>query len=380
MKRVPIRDILWVFVLTRLLLVLVTYFGYILLTAEKYSSTPVDVVALFTSWNHWDAANYVRIAQFGYGSKFDLAFFPLYPLLISGFGHLLGDWAYLASGMVISNIALLALMIVMYELAVDMGGEKVARRSVLYLCIFPAALFFFTAYNESLFILLIAGAFLAMRRQRWWLAGLLGFFAALTRNAGVLIVVPYLYELWMSRERIMASRRNFVFGVFPIALVPLGVVLYAGYCWLVSGDPLAFASVQSHWARSLSWPWQGIWQALFELFWNQPFGSFNQAHVLLDLSATLGFLALTVMGWRKLRMSYNLWIVVLFLYILLGPSLGQHDPLISNKRFMLELFPAFFTLAMLSIRYPRLHQTLMLIFPTLLAILSILFVMNRWMV
>src|SRR5712691_7611446 len=213
MKRVPIRDILWVFMLTRLLLVLVTYFGYILLTAEKYSSTPVDVVALFTSWNHWDAANYVRIAQFGYESKFDLAFFPLFPLLISGFGHVLGDWAYLAAGTLISNAALFALLIVMYELAVDIGGEKVARRTVLYLCIFPAALFFFAAYNESLFILLTASMFLALRRQRWWVAGLLGLLAALTRSAGVLLVIPYLYELWVARERILATRRNFLLGV-----------------------------------------------------------------------------------------------------------------------------------------------------------------------
>src|SRR5437762_7920491 len=106
MKRAPIRDILWLFTGTRLVLLMVTYFGYILLTAEKYSSTPVDVVALFSSWNHWDAANYVRIAQVGYESKYDLAFFPLFPLLISGFGHLLGDWAYLAAGTLISNVAL----------------------------------------------------------------------------------------------------------------------------------------------------------------------------------------------------------------------------------------------------------------------------------
>ena len=38
MKRAPIRAILWLFLITRLLLILVTYFGYILLTADKYSS------------------------------------------------------------------------------------------------------------------------------------------------------------------------------------------------------------------------------------------------------------------------------------------------------------------------------------------------------
>src|SRR5207237_9426378 len=88
MKRAPTRDILWLFSGTRLVLLMVTYFAYILLTAPKYSSTPVDTVALFSSWNHWDAANYVRIAQFGYSQlPYDLAFFPFFPLLISSIAY-----------------------------------------------------------------------------------------------------------------------------------------------------------------------------------------------------------------------------------------------------------------------------------------------------
>ncbi len=103
MKRAPTRDIILLFVTTRLGLMVVTYFGYILLTAPKYSSTGVDTAALFTSWNHWDAANYVRIAQFGYGSRYDSAFFPLFPLLISIIAHPLGDWSYLLVGTLLSN-------------------------------------------------------------------------------------------------------------------------------------------------------------------------------------------------------------------------------------------------------------------------------------
>ncbi|HLX41186.1 MAG TPA: hypothetical protein VKR42_11685, partial [Ktedonobacteraceae bacterium] len=107
MKRAPVRDILWLFLLTRLLLVLVTYFGFVLLTAPKYTSTPVNIVGLLTSWNQWDGANYVRIAQFGYMTHFDVAFFPLFPLLIAAIAYPLGSWSYLAVGMILSNVALL---------------------------------------------------------------------------------------------------------------------------------------------------------------------------------------------------------------------------------------------------------------------------------
>jgi len=380
MKRAPVRDIIWLFVATRLILVMVTYVGYILLTAPKYSSNPVDIVGILASWNHWDAANYVRIAQFGYQTPYDVAFFPLFPLLITAFAHILGSWSYLLVGTIISNAALLGALFVIYQLAVEAGGEQVAQRTLLYLCIFPTAFYFFAPYNESLFLLLTASTFLAMRQQRWWLAGLLGLLAALTRSAGILLVIPYMVELWTTRESITASRQNMLFRVLPILLIPLGTALYAIYCWHISGNPLDFIAVQSHWGRHTTWPWQGIWQSLTEIFWYQPFGSFNEVHNLLDLSATLAFIALAIVGKNKLRASYSVWMGLALLYMILSPATVALDPLESNQRFVLEMFPAFITLSMLGIKHPRLHQAIMLAFPTLLATLSILFIMNRWMV
>jgi len=380
MKRAPVRDIIWLFVATRLILVMVTYVGYILLTAPKYSSNPVDIVGILASWNHWDAANYVRIAQFGYQTPYDVAFFPLFPLLITAFAHILGSWSYLLVGTIISNAALLGALFVIYQLAVEAGGEQVAQRTLLYLCIFPTAFYFFAPYNESLFLLLTASTFLAMRQQRWWLAGLLGLLAALTRSAGILLVIPYMVELWTTRESITASRQNMLFRILPILLIPLGTALYAIYCWHISGNPLDFIAVQSHWGRHTTWPWQGIWQSLTEIFWYQPFGSFNEVHNLLDLSATLAFIALAIVGKNKLRASYSFWMGLALLYMILSPATVALDPLESNQRFVLEMFPAFITLSMLGIKHPRLHQAIMLAFPSLLATLSILFIMNRWMV
>ncbi len=380
MKRAPVRDILALFIVTRLILMLVTYLGYILLTASKYSSTPVSTATFFSLWNHWDATRYLVIAQHGYQTIYDLAFFPLFPLLIALFSYPLGNGSYLLIGTLLSNGALLAALFILYPLAVESFSEQVGRRTLLYICIFPTALFFFAAYNESLFLLLTAGTFLALRRQKWWLAGLLGLLAALTRSSGIFLVVPYIYELWLVRENILSSIKNSVFGLVPLMLIPLGTASYCLYCWHVSGNPLAFAAVQIHWARQLAWPWQGIWQALFELFWNQPFGSFFEVHTLLDLSATLGFLVLTIIGWRILRKSYTLWAILLLFFTSLSPTLGQHDALISNQRFVLELFPCFITLAALGVKHPRLHQAILVAFPTLLATLSLIFVMNLWMV
>ena len=389
MKRAPTSDIIWLFVATRLLLVLVTYIGFILFPVPPhvYPVKPVDITALLTSWNRWDAANYTRIAQFGYQTIFDTAFFPLFPWLIKGIAFLLGNHGYVYIGMLLSNLALLGTLFVLYQIAADALGDQVGRRTLLYLCIFPTAFFFFAAYNESLFLLLTASSFLAMRRQKWWLAGILGLFAALTRSVGILLVIPYLYELWISRESIIENDQSsshkllsILLRLIPIVLIPLGTLIYSFYCWKLFQNPFAFATVQSHWDRHLTWPWVGIGSALLELIQIQPFGSFFEVHLLLDLTATISFIALAILSWRRLRMSYNIWIALLLFYMLISPAIAQPDVLVSNQRFVLEMFPAFITLAALGVKYPRLHLGLLIAFPFLQATLAVLFVLNRWMV
>lgn len=380
MKNTVWKDIIGLFTVTRLLLLLVTYIGFVLLTNRLETPVAVNVAEMGASWNHWDAANYVRIAQFGYDTYYDVAFFPLFPLLVHIVALPFGPYAYLPAGMLVSNAALLGAILVLYQLAADTLGDAVARKTILYLCIFPTALFFFAAYNEALFLFLTAGAFLALRRQRWWLAGIAGFLAALTRSAGVLLIFPYLYELWQTINYSSSSKKQILVRLLPTLLIPLGTGLYAYYCWQIRGNPLAFATVQPHWGRHLSWPWTGLWHDMTGVLWTYPFASPTQVHMLLDLSATLGFLVLIVLGARILRPSYTLWAALLMLTALLSPATDKPDLLLSNMRFVLELFPCFMTLAYYGTRHTRLHQVLILIFPMLLATLSLLFIMNRYIV
>lgn len=393
MKRTPVRDILWLFIATRLLLLLITYIMYILLTARNYTSTAVDSVALFTSWNHWDAAEYTRIAQYGYQRVFDLAFFPLFPFLIACISRVLGSWSYLLVGAIVSNAALFGALWVIYHLAAkheslwatardrrsDTPTDRLARRTLLYLCIFPTAFFFFAAYNEALYLLLAAGTFLALEHERWWLAGLLGLLAALTRSIGILLIVPYLYELWLRRDHTLAHISTTLKSLLPCILIPSGTAIYALYCWQTFGNPLAFVGVQSHWGRQTTWPWMAILQELSTLF-SKPFGSANQATIILNLSATCGFICLIIAGWHKLPKSYSLWMSVCLIFILTSPAIIKPDVLLSNQRFVLELFPAFITLAQLTEKRPHIHYASVFTFVTLLAILSTGFVMNRWIV
>lgn len=373
--RRPVRAILWLFIATRLLLLFITYISYILFTAPNYSNTPVDIFALLTSWNHQEVASYLQIAQYGYQRLADLAFFPLFPWLIASISHFLGSWSYLLVGTLINNISLLGVLLIIYNLIVDTVGDDTAQRTLLYLCIFPTAFSFFISYNTALYLLLVTGTFLAIQRQRWWMAGFVGLLAALTRLDGILLAIPYLHEVWMQRRHSSLHIR----ALAPVILIPLGTTFYTIYCWQKFADPLAFTKASGAWSHSLIWPWQNIWQVLAKLFlpYPQSFSPVTQSYILLNLGATLGFTCLLILGWHKLRTSYSLWQCCLLLFMLETLAIDHTGNLLSNQYFVLTLFPSFITLSLLGKQYPCLHYAIMLIFPALQAVLGILFLLNR---
>ncbi len=375
---------LWLFLGTRLLLVIGTYISFILFPVPPhvYPQSPVDMTGLLLSWRHWDANDYVQIAQFGYQNISETAFFPLFPFLVKCMALLFGNHAYTLAAMLVSNLALFGALYVLYQIAADALGEQVGRRTLLYLCLFPTAFFFFAGYNESLFLLLSCSTLYAIRHQKWILAGGLGGLVALTRSA--LLVFPYLYELWMARDISQPGLPKQVVGLIPkalpIVLIPLGTLLYCYYCWRHFGNPLSFAAVEKSWGRPFTLPWTGIIDAFWQIFFKQPFGSFMEVHTLIDLSAVLGFIALAILGWRYLSVSYTIWIVILLLFMLSGSAIATADPLFADQRYVLEMFPGFITLAALGMKHQSLHQAILISFPFLQAIMAALFVLHRWMV
>ena len=371
----PVWAIVRLFIVTRLLLLFITYLSYILFTARKYSNAPVNSSALLTSWNHHEVTNYLRIAQYGYQKQADLAFFPLFPWLIASISHFLGSWSYLLVGTLISNVSFLGVLLISYDLLVDTVGDDTAQQTLLYLCIFPTAFSFFLCYNTALYLFLVTGTFLAVQRQNWWVAGFVGLLAALTRLDGIFLMIPCLYEGWTQRR----CSGLYLYTLLPAILIPLGTALYAIYCWQAFADPLAFAKVSGLWSHSLLWPWQDIWQTLSGLFrsHSQPFGSATQAYVLLNLTLTLGFICLLILGWQKIRLSYSIWQCCMLLFMLETLAIANTGSLLSNQYFVLTLFPSFITLALLSNQYARLHYMIMLTFPTLQAVLGTIFLLNH---
>ena len=319
-------------------------------------------------WSHWDGEHYVSLAMGGYLNPPDNvspAFFPLYPLLMRSFAELFGgplsQGALSVWGPLLSLIFLPFALYFIYHIALDEWGHRVAEGSVLTISLFPTSFFLNAAYTESLFLALSCGSIWAMRvRKDLLLACALGAFAAATRNVGMFLVVPLVYE-WVRGGGLMEGRRErIVGGLAALSLVPGGLIVYMGYLWIRFGDPLLFYSAQEYWNRRHTDPLTLLvdivaeaYASLGNMFGAVPADSAlggvvdrihgaNDAYALLFLLFTVALFAL---GFRVLPLSLSLYTLLL---LITAVSFGKPTtPLMGFSRYILVAFPLFITLATL---------------------------------
>lgn len=363
-------DALYIFGLSRLLFLALTYLVPVLLIAPTQPH-PHGIIDPLRQWFTQDAAHFIYIAEHGYDQWWRAAFFPLFPLLEHVVAPVFaGDAGF--AGLFISNAAFLGALVIGRDLLEkDFGGE-VAHRAMLYLAIFPTAFYYFAPYSESLFLIFALGSFAAMRARRWWLAGLLGGIAALTRSQAILLALPFaceFYFAWRSGAR-RPRLRQFAW----VALIPAGVGAYSAYLGIVFRDPLAFSKAQVYWTRDLQWPGESIVVTIQTLVaGHQP--AVLVAHMALNLMALLTFIVLSAIVLRKLPLSYGLYTVATLLLILLvAPAYGA-TALQSSGRFVATLFPVFALLGQWGQR-PRLHNALLIGMVGALTLLAIHFMFS----
>lgn len=315
--------------------------GFILLTAVALALfRHVRVTNSFlVAWSRFDATAYARISRNGYtpAAPADFAFFPLQPLLTRALTPLaLGNSD--AAGIIVSNGACLVALLGLASLATFVFDEATARRATLYLALFPTALFLFAGYADALFLALAIWCVVALHRHAWWQAGLLGLLAATTRQMGVFLVLPF---VWEYGKAVGWRLRNLRTGAFAVLLIPGGLLLFMAWLWHAVGDPLAFLHAESHWSHHATPPWQTIASAL-HLLPHQPDAIFAFRGVV-DLAAILLFAGLIIVGIRFLPLGETLFSAAVWLLAVCYPS--EPWPLQSDARYMLLIFPAFLTLA-----------------------------------
>jgi len=358
-----VRDVAVDFIVSRFAIIVIAELAAVIIGQRAGTHVQESRHLLLAVWGRWDAVHYIDIATVGYHGT-DMAFFPLYPLLIAVAAPLIGN--HLIAGLLISNVALFFGLLFLYKLVEHEYDRTVARRAIFYISIFPTAIFFSAVYPESLFFMLTVASFYYMREHRWWLAGAIGFFAALTRVEGILLVVPFAME-WAAAYK--NDLRQSLDRLAPIALIPLGVLLYMGYLWVLIGDPLYFSHVQIHWNRHFAAPWTSVVNAFHKI------AIARQAQTLANQALELVFTALMIgvliAGFRKLKPSY---IAYMALSILVPMSTSS---LMSMPRFALVLFPMFVILALWG-RRPSINNAIVALSLPLLGLFTVLFADWYW--
>lgn len=375
-----LKSILPVYISTHSAFFILTYLATLFIVGN-FSPEILKVSMLVHFWTGWDTGQFTYIANHGYDAAWRTAFFPLFPLLES-LPLLLTHHAHpILMGFLIASLADLGTLVVFYRLIEQDFDQERAYRAVLYLSLFPTAFFLVAAYNESLFLFLALFSFYHMRQGQWWLAGLCGLLAGLTRSVGFLLLIPFCYEYLRQHDfKLKALRFDALCGLF----IPAALVLFACYCSIRFHDFLAFSHAESAgWKRQLQFPWVGLQNA-----WNViSLGrilSFDSMHNVIDTSALLLMLLLVVCcfvgPWKfsRSQRSYALYAAVLYLFLLLFPSAGTF-PLQSLSRLVLEIFPAFVILAAMG-KSKQFHLYYLVISAAILSFMLLQFLTGRWIV
>jgi hypothetical protein len=147
-----------------------------------------------------------------------------------------------------------------------------------------------------------------------------------------------------------------------LAIVPSGLIVYAGYLWIRFGDPLLFYSSQKYWKREATGPfttanraWDSAVKGLDILrdpeLWTQPSvqnlaDHLERANSLYNLAFLIFTLVVLLAGLRKLPLSLTIYSLLL----IVPPALfGTPDmPLMGIPRYVLVAFPVFIVLGLLA--------------------------------
>lgn len=352
------KFVLGSFLIWRIFLLIPLYIGTIFVPVrDGYLFSEINQF-LISPWANFDGVHYLTVAASGYSTEAN--FFPLFPLLIRIFAPLFG---YFLSGLMISNISFLLVLMLLYKLILVEYSEKISRQTIIFLLIFPTSFYFASVYSESLFLFLIVSSFYLAKQKKWFLSSIFASLSSATRLTGLIMFPTLIYE-HLKREK---SRFSLAF--LPLFVIPLGIVSYAIFCYYKWGDFLYFIKAHGNFANGRSVDQIILFpQTLFRYLkiLTTISISYEWWVSLLELTTFLVVTLLIIVCYKK-KMNSS-YLVFALLTFLIPASSGTLNGL---PRYALTLFPIFIALALIQKRIVKLAY--LIISPILLFILLTFF-------
>lgn len=336
MKSIKRQDLI---LLSRSFLLTAFYLLGIFLVISLFNFYPfqnsgfLNINSLLSLFFRWDSFHYYGIATGGYDSVSSV-FFPLYPLLVKIFSYFFSAFW---SGFLISWISLALSLFVFYKLlSLRYNDEKHRQRVIALLLFSPFAFFLAAFYTESLFLLLSLSFFYFLKKKKWLFASLLAFFACLTRNLGIFLLLVYLFEYWQTFKT-SGWRFKINKNLFYSLIILAAPLIYSLFCYFTFGNALSFISEQANWAAHVfMWPWQALVK-YYSFFHDPNIGNAYGLYQIFfkELGAFVLLVAASIYFLKKREWSYAI-------YGLASASLFfSIVPMTSVNRYVLVFFPLY---------------------------------------
>jgi hypothetical protein len=217
-----------------------------LLVAEATSSTAHQTLP--KSLTVWDSFWYLSIAQGGYvrhipagvgnPAQSNLGFFPLIPLLTRA-THEVTRFGIPVAGLILTFLLGVAASVAVWWMLRDVFGQSGADRGTALVFFSPGALVLSFVYTEAATILLVACVLIALRRERWVVAGLCAGVASASDPVGAAAFVP------CAVAAVVAIRATRTWqSLWAPALAPLGIGTFFLYLWVHTGSPFEYFDAQ----------------------------------------------------------------------------------------------------------------------------------------
>jgi len=309
----------------------------------------------------YDTGHFEGIAWGGYaplaGGRSNIAYFPVYPLLMRYVGRLFGRYhaSYFIAGIGIAWVSYVLAMIALYHLARLDHSRREAERAVLLTTIFPFAFFFGVAYSESTFLLFAVLTFYLLRTRRWVLGGVCGAVATATRVPGILMLPALAWIAWRSAE---PTPRDRAWAAVALLLAASGFGVYCLYIDQLTGNPLEWAATLQRWGyHPGGMPWDAPVRLVGRLLTHpyvylttDPMAPYD---TLYGVTGILFALSIPFVWW-KLGAGYGLYVL---LNLWLPLSSGAFEGV---GRYCSVLFPVFLWLA--TVRSPTVSTAIVVVF------------------